>query len=173
MKRLRHIVWTGLAVVSALLLVATLALWARSYKNEDICRYINGTLYSHVSSLKGAVAAYYRQVDAETPRPKELSWSTYPWDGGAYSTYDEIPNKWLGFGWICSNGGGYDVDAIVVPHWFLSIVFLAYPVFRFVPLKRNRGLQLCSHCGYDLRATPDRCPECGAVPADHHPSVQA
>jgi hypothetical protein len=51
----------------------------------------------------------------------------------------------------------------------LSVVcaVLAFPwlwiVVRGVRIGERRANGLCISCGYDLRATPDRCPECGRV----------
>jgi hypothetical protein len=58
---------------------------------------------------------------------------------------------------------------LVVPMWApLALAAFAFllssrPYFR---CRRWKRLGLCSQCGYNLRATPDRCPECGAVPKD-------
>jgi hypothetical protein len=56
------------------------------------------------------------------------------------------------------------------PYWLLIFELLIAPslwTFRWRRrhLANNRITQnLCLHCGYDLRATPSRCPECGNVP---------
>jgi hypothetical protein len=57
-----------------------------------------------------------------------------------------------------------------VPHWFLGIpcsvplLLWVRSYARAVASRRRLRQSLCPACGYDLRATPDRCPECGAVP---------
>ena len=58
------------------------------------------------------------------------------------------------------------VHALRLPFWFLTMVLGAMPAQRlrryFRQAKFPHGR--CPGCGYDLRATPDRCPECGNVP---------
>jgi hypothetical protein len=55
-----------------------------------------------------------------------------------------------------------------VPHWFpacllmLPLMWIVYSYFR-TRAERRIAQGLCGNCGYDMRASPDRCPECGTV----------
>jgi hypothetical protein len=55
---------------------------------------------------------------------------------------------------------------LVMPLWMPMLLFSLYPLICAARWYRKRPatVGLCRSCGYDLRATPDRCPECGMVP---------
>jgi hypothetical protein len=76
----------------------------------------------------------------------------------------------LRLGRLGFNGSGGSVDNnpfIVLPYWAICLVGAAPIVVKVLLMRRRRRLAdtlHCRACGYDLRATPQRCPECGAVP---------
>ena len=63
--------------------------------------------------------------------------------------------------------GRYQFRYGIVPGWVPVILASALPAWRLRrrrQQRRRREARLCAGCGYDLRATPERCPECGSVP---------
>jgi len=77
-----------------------------------------------------------------------LHWST--WNQvkiGQAGTFGQWQEFWFSFWWL------------LVP-W---LSFVAWSLWKRTGSPPDSGL--CAVCGYDLRATPDRCPECGTIPA--------
>ena len=66
-----------------------------------------------------------------------------------------------------------------VPYWAMIAAFLGagVPAVRAWVTRRRRMRRVaagcCPGCGYDLRATPDGCPECGAAAASGAPASRA
>jgi hypothetical protein len=87
------------------------------------------------------------------------------------------PKENLGFGIVSGARVWYGHHPIIVRHvgvalpwWYLMLVALATPaeklarwLWRGRRSERRRRAGLCVGCGYDLRASTERCPECGRV----------
>ncbi|CAN5575856.1 hypothetical protein BH10PLA1_BH10PLA1_15800 [soil metagenome] len=78
----------------------------------------------------------------------------------AWSAYHDTSMAWAG---VRPEWRGAAILAIVNVLFAIAILFYDRRRLRKeLWIETNR----CAACGYDLRATPDRCPECGRAAAD-------
>lgn len=83
------------------------------------------------------------------------------------------PRRWTAL-WFCSILNGIEDTAaptVAIPLWFPVLLFLATGTAVLMNGKGKQfGRGFCRQCGYDLRASPDRCPECGTELVERAPA---
>jgi hypothetical protein len=166
--------FTLAAAVSFILCVAIGVLWVRSeWYTFGMKRYeIRGTPSRLLTDYWVVAGGQFQwsMNDSPTISPQppsvQFSWYRRPISaGGADAVIRSV--SVLGFSFqsmSTSNRVPSHWRAVAFPCWFvaalLGVLPAAFARSRLRERKQN-AVGRCRKCGYDLRATPGRCPECG------------
>jgi len=169
---------TILSALPFLLLVAVVVLWVRSYWVSDALLWSNdGYRVTGVQSSMGllclADAESLRRDVPPLTRSLGLTYFTHrPATAREFERGFGVPERrWEALGILAIRGDlgrGALARALLVPFWLptaLAALPAGYSLFTYCRRKRRTTHRLCPTCAYDLRATPDRCPECGRLAA--------
>lgn len=172
---------TGVVIFSAVMWVRGMSvgdrlIWMRSQETAD------GVLVRDVNiwSARGGVGIYVADVKFGT-RPPDFG-PVWQDDGMVMYPYAPIPQmqkgrsiSGAGFTWFSSGGGSVSwgllpirkEQAFIFP-WCAPLLLCFFPlvlISRSFLVRRRKAFRnqrgLCVGCGYDLRHSKERCPECG------------
>jgi hypothetical protein len=122
--------------------------------------------YTEPSGLYEIVQWSHRSTHASKPY-SHFDYSIRPVTGTNLNGFDCLGLRYMRL--------SYALDrriSIFIPFSWLTLLSAVLPSMWLMRRlrRRQRTADVCFHCGYDLRATPQRCPECGAI-ADNSPSA--
>jgi hypothetical protein len=156
---MKRVVLPLITLGSFLLCIFMITLWARSYRPNATADGADSLDLTHHDPLLWFISnpgrlTFCRQVGKDWDSPH----ARFKFLGLEYaSSNTKDPNS------LCN---------LLIPYWMLTTFTLILPLTastRYVRRKlktRHWRPGLCPNCLYDLRATPDRCPECGSVPRE-------
>ena len=179
-----------LTALSLLLCVAACVLWVRGYVVNDVLwgdkatavmpPAIDRRMFT-VESGRGSLLFHTGRIITADPRisagPPTGRWLVQTRSAPLKSVpARQMRHRWLGFAF----DSGHFRDPLttsssviaVIPYWFIALC-AAIPPAVYVRLRSAARRRLrasrgeCLRCGYDLRASPERCPECGCTRCDY------
>jgi hypothetical protein len=182
----KRLLFNVLIGASSVLFAATMVMWVRSYWASDQLTFESNKVVSNQTRMtsfqlfstrdelllqfgKGvgranpsAAISWLKHTSGPVFRMRmQLEELTFLHRSGFRFSSGKSDNGFVNGVWASWSWG----FLLSMPYWFLALVFLVLPARRFVGALSRRPLygNLCAKCHYDLRATPDRCPECGTI----------
>jgi hypothetical protein len=150
---MRRRLFTLLSALSLLLCVGACVMWARSYSPNRFAGLGYPPLFS---DCRGEIIFTHSDRIGDS--------DPYSRGGMGFYLTDGRETLFFADGAMSSSNS---FTRVYVPYWATIILFAA---LALISLRiratdcQSFAEKVCFACGYDLRATPDRCPECGTVP---------
>ena len=168
------------SLVSLLVFAAASVMWVRSHRGGDAWNRMSEPLYEGygVFSYRGAVS--YIRTRIPPPRPLDPQRVRV----SSREVNLEKPREWSVPGitwrdrWLATDPAEPDQAdflyqrRVTLRYWLIVLLAGLLPAAQALAIARRRWRKRrlrhgrCASCGYDLRATPQRCPECGATAGD-------
>jgi hypothetical protein len=164
------------AVLSLLLCIAALVFWVKGKSAAQVVVRESARSYQIITVSRGELSVFYERGIGWAvlePRADTTYWQWFSHEAEDLCAATAIlgPSARApaaGFFFWRLHWGGNIKTWVLLPMWFVVFVFAVLPlavcarhVHRMLGARRVAE-GCCERCGYDLRASPERCPECGA-----------